>query len=254
VSAKGAPHDGQDTVKTLQTIIWCKRACVKQTTGRPFCRRPTSKKGRQEKCRYRTISELENSVVEINHVTNVTTVLNETTASDRVSRMNEACHTCMSYVTCERVMLHVNESCHMWMSHVTCEWVMSHVDELCHMWMRHVTRTWVVSHVNDSRAHMYLCACVCVCAANFILCMYIYIYSCVYVCSYLWILYIYKYAYIDICVRICVLCRIEYHAREKEREREKLFPVWFDFHWIWYTTFDLHSCTRRCEKSCVYVC
>ena len=30
--------------------------------------------------RYRTISELENSVLEINHVTNVTTVLNETAA------------------------------------------------------------------------------------------------------------------------------------------------------------------------------
>ena len=29
---------------------------------------------------------LENSVLEINHVTNVTTVLNETTSSDRVSR------------------------------------------------------------------------------------------------------------------------------------------------------------------------
>jgi len=27
--AKGAPHDGQDTVKTLRTIIWYKRACSK---------------------------------------------------------------------------------------------------------------------------------------------------------------------------------------------------------------------------------
>jgi len=34
----------------------------------------------------KTSSELENSVLEINHVTNVTKVLNETTASDRVSR------------------------------------------------------------------------------------------------------------------------------------------------------------------------
>jgi len=32
VSAKGAPHDGQDTVKTLRTIIWYKRACIRQTT------------------------------------------------------------------------------------------------------------------------------------------------------------------------------------------------------------------------------
>jgi len=38
------------------------------------------------------VSELENSVLEINHVTNVTTVLqvNETTASDRVSRFSLA--------------------------------------------------------------------------------------------------------------------------------------------------------------------
>jgi len=46
----------------------------------------TSWNGRQQKCRYRTSSELEDSVLEINHVTNVTTVLSETTASDRVSR------------------------------------------------------------------------------------------------------------------------------------------------------------------------
>jgi len=32
------------------------------------------------------LAELGNSVLEINHVTNVTKVLNETTASDRVSR------------------------------------------------------------------------------------------------------------------------------------------------------------------------
>jgi len=28
VSTKGALHDGQDTVKTLRTIIWYKRACI----------------------------------------------------------------------------------------------------------------------------------------------------------------------------------------------------------------------------------
>ena len=44
------------------------------------------KKGVNKKCRYRTNSYLENTVLEINHVTNVTTVLSETTASDRVSR------------------------------------------------------------------------------------------------------------------------------------------------------------------------
>ena len=32
VHANGAPHDGQDTVKTLRTIIWYKRACIRQTT------------------------------------------------------------------------------------------------------------------------------------------------------------------------------------------------------------------------------
>ena len=58
----------------------------KQRDTVTFCRHPTSSKGRQEKCCYRTSSELENSVLEINHVTNVTKVLNETTASDRVSR------------------------------------------------------------------------------------------------------------------------------------------------------------------------
>ena len=47
---------------------------------------PNLLKGRQQKCRYRTSSELENYVLEINYVTNVTTVLGETTASDRVSR------------------------------------------------------------------------------------------------------------------------------------------------------------------------
>ena len=36
--------------------------------------------------RYRTSSELENSVLEINHVTNVTTVLNESAASGWGSR------------------------------------------------------------------------------------------------------------------------------------------------------------------------
>ena len=40
----------------------------------------------KKKCRYGTSFELANSVLEINHVTNVTKVLNETTASDRVSR------------------------------------------------------------------------------------------------------------------------------------------------------------------------
>jgi len=42
--------------------------------------------GRQQKYHHRTSSELENSVLGINHVTNVTTVLSETKAADRVSR------------------------------------------------------------------------------------------------------------------------------------------------------------------------
>jgi len=79
-------HDGQNTEKTLQTIIWYRRACIKQTTRQPSLAVPTSSKGRQEKRRHRTSSKLENSVLEINHVTNVNTVLGETTASDRVSR------------------------------------------------------------------------------------------------------------------------------------------------------------------------
>jgi len=85
VSTKGAPHDGQDTVKTLRTIIWYTRACIRQTNATTLFGRPNLKKGRQQKkCRYRTSSELENSVLEINHVTNVTTVLDETAASDRL--------------------------------------------------------------------------------------------------------------------------------------------------------------------------
>ena len=32
MSAKGAPHDGPDTVKTLRTIIWYKCACIRHRT------------------------------------------------------------------------------------------------------------------------------------------------------------------------------------------------------------------------------
>jgi len=28
VSTKGAPHDGEDTERTLRTIIWYQRACI----------------------------------------------------------------------------------------------------------------------------------------------------------------------------------------------------------------------------------
>ena len=61
-------------------------ALVLESMCRMFYQVSRCYKGRQEKCRYRTSSELEKSVLEINHVTNVTKVLNETTASDRVSR------------------------------------------------------------------------------------------------------------------------------------------------------------------------
>jgi len=39
---QGAPHDGQDTEKTLRTIIWYKRACIRQTTRQPSLAVPTS--------------------------------------------------------------------------------------------------------------------------------------------------------------------------------------------------------------------
>jgi len=42
VSTKGTPHDGQDTEKTLRTIIWYKRACIRQTTRQPSLAVPTS--------------------------------------------------------------------------------------------------------------------------------------------------------------------------------------------------------------------
>ena len=70
----------------------CERSCgtnvlvLDKQSRHPFLAVPTSKKDVHKKCRYRTSSELENSVLEINHVTNVTTVLDETAASDRVSR------------------------------------------------------------------------------------------------------------------------------------------------------------------------
>jgi len=58
LSAKGAPHDVQDTVKTLRTIIWYKRACIRQTTRQSSLAVRPSKNGRQQKCRYRTTSKL----------------------------------------------------------------------------------------------------------------------------------------------------------------------------------------------------
>jgi len=67
-----------------------KRACNRQTTRRLSLTVSTSKKDVNKKCHYRTSSKLENSVLEINHVTNVTTVLSETTVSDRVSRSGTA--------------------------------------------------------------------------------------------------------------------------------------------------------------------
>jgi len=44
VSFTGAPHDGQDTVKTLRTIIWYKRACIRQTTRQLSLAVSTSKR------------------------------------------------------------------------------------------------------------------------------------------------------------------------------------------------------------------
>jgi len=83
VSAKGAPHDGQDTVRT---IIGTKVLVFDKQSRHLSLAVPTSKKDVHKECRYRASSELENSVLEINHVTNMTTVLDETAASDRVSR------------------------------------------------------------------------------------------------------------------------------------------------------------------------
>ena len=91
MSAKGAPPDGQDTVKTLRMIIWYKRACIRQRTRPLSVAVPTSKKDVHKKCRYRASSELKNSILEINHVTTVTTVLDETAASGMVSRYMYMC-------------------------------------------------------------------------------------------------------------------------------------------------------------------
>ena len=110
MSAKGAPHDGQDTVKTLRTIIWYKRACIRHTTQRPFVAVQPLKKDVKENfiideqielqakllnyflgsnksnINQSTSSEPENSFLEINHITNMTTGLNETAASGWGSR------------------------------------------------------------------------------------------------------------------------------------------------------------------------
>ena len=66
-------------------IIWYTRACIGNHRDNFLSPSEPLKPDVNKKCRYRTSSELENSVLEINHVTNVTTVLSGTTASDRVS-------------------------------------------------------------------------------------------------------------------------------------------------------------------------
>jgi len=42
VNSKGAPHDGQDKVKTLRTIIWYQRACIRQMPQQLCLAVPTS--------------------------------------------------------------------------------------------------------------------------------------------------------------------------------------------------------------------
>jgi len=88
VSTNSAPHDGQDTERILPTIrvIWYKRV-YDQYDNLLLASQPL-KKDVNKKSRYRTnrSSDMENTVLGIHHVTNVTTVLSETTVSDRVSR------------------------------------------------------------------------------------------------------------------------------------------------------------------------
>jgi len=67
----------------------CSAVCVALFVAGCVARYPN---GRQQKFPYRTSSELKHSVLEINRVTNVTTVLIETTASYRVSRL--CCSVC----------------------------------------------------------------------------------------------------------------------------------------------------------------
>jgi len=71
-SAKGAPKDGQHTAKTLRMIIWYKRACIGQTRDQFLWN--------QKKCRCRTSSNLENSVLELNYIIDVIIALNRTAA------------------------------------------------------------------------------------------------------------------------------------------------------------------------------
>ena len=46
---KETSDDGQDTVKTLRTIIWYKRACIRQTTRQPSVAVPPLKKDVKKK-------------------------------------------------------------------------------------------------------------------------------------------------------------------------------------------------------------
>jgi len=73
--------------------------------------------------------------------------------------MNESCHTWMSHVTHEWVMLHINKSCHTWMNHVTHEWV---IDSVTYEWVMshlgHVAHERVVAQCHDSFIYIYICA------------------------------------------------------------------------------------------------
>jgi len=75
----------QDTVKTLRTIIWYKRACIcLERDNFPLMSKPLKTDVNQNFVTERFL--IKNSVLELGHVTNVTIFLNETAVSEWGSR------------------------------------------------------------------------------------------------------------------------------------------------------------------------
>jgi len=88
LSITGAPHDGQDTVRTVRTIIWYKRTKTVLVLGK-FATNFSSltrilPEGRERKYRRKSF-KLENFVLELKYL-RVTKALNETSASSGVYR------------------------------------------------------------------------------------------------------------------------------------------------------------------------
>jgi len=133
---------------------------------------PTSKKDVHKKCRYRTSSELENSIQEINHVTNVTTVLDETAASDRVSRYQNWISTWL--FVCVNVCMYTHEYMYVYKYIYTCIHAYKLYIFLCSITSDLYTNIYIHTHVCiDINKCKYKCICI-------YIHMYMFIYTYVY--------------------------------------------------------------------------